>query len=244
MAQAAPWIATAAGAALDAYGNKRAGDKAASQSNRLFDFYQSYEGSPDQARARNALAFNATGQWAPMGADFYGGDLANMAQSRYREMLSPDYVNNLTSGGIAQGALDRYRTATQPGFLTDLNDALNETRARIGGQYGVRFGGDLTDMLGEQTRRAVIDREGVMANQFNNMWGNALAGAGMAQSVPLSVEQWLSSRRSPLMTLATSGVNAPGMGTTNYQPGTGLAGSLGSSMGNFPMMWYLYGKGA
>ena len=56
-------------------------------------------------------------------------------------------------------AVNKYRESSAPAFQTELNTSLDTERAKLGGQYGIRFGTDLQRGLGDTLTNVTNARE-------------------------------------------------------------------------------------
>lgn len=59
-------------------------------------------------------------------------------------------------------AVNQYRTSSAPAFTDELNKALDTEKAKLGGQYGIRFGTDLQRGLGDTVASATASREATL----------------------------------------------------------------------------------
>jgi len=80
-------------------------------------------------------------------------------------------------------AVNKYRESSNPAFQTELQDSLDTERAKLGGQYGIRFGTDLQRGLGDTTNRITSNREANLGQlgigAYDSFMGRRLAELGL-----------------------------------------------------------------
>jgi len=75
---------------------------------------------------------------------------------------APPFPINIGEGNDPYAAVDRYRMQSRNAYQDELTSALDTERAKLGGQYGIRFGTDLQRGLGDTVNRTTNAREAML----------------------------------------------------------------------------------
>jgi hypothetical protein len=151
---------------------------------------------------------------------------------------APPFNLDIGEGNDPYAAVDRYRTASNPAFTRELSSALDSERAKLGGQYGIRFGTDLQKGLGDTAANAIGQRESSLGqlgvSSYDSFMQRRLAELG------IKIGDYRTQQSGYLPLIANYLSGQPSSSPFQGGSATGQAfQALGSGLSNLPLYQYL-----